>query len=322
MNNTYWKLNNDKGGIEIYFDDKPEQSILDKLKLNRFRWSRRNKCWYAKETPDRKELAIELTSDEKALEIINSSYKDVVKQDFERAEARIKYYEDKAKYLEEQSKEEHKKGAEIRSHIPFGQPILVGHHSEKGHRRAIKRLENSYDKANELSKKAEYYREKAEATRRYISEKKDPKVVERRIERFLKDKSFYIKTRDNIVNSKKDISVEKYNDIISNLDEKINYWKNYLNEIGYITILDIDEQTKITLKFKRSKISDSCGKTYAYKTEHNNKTYTVCENYANCWSVYLGDLDTVKITTPCLNKFKTLKKVKLWLQLYVNSLNS
>lgn len=49
--------------------------------------------------------------------------------------------------------------------IPFGQPILVGHHSERAHRNAIKRSWNAMDKAVELSNKADYYAQKADATK-------------------------------------------------------------------------------------------------------------------------------------------------------------
>jgi len=40
------KINEAKGGIEIYFNSKPAQSILDDLKANGFRWGKTNKCWY------------------------------------------------------------------------------------------------------------------------------------------------------------------------------------------------------------------------------------------------------------------------------------
>jgi len=48
--------------------------------------------------------------------------------------------------------------------IPFGQPILVGHHSERTHRSLVKRSGNLMDKSIELSDKAEYYSDKAKAT--------------------------------------------------------------------------------------------------------------------------------------------------------------
>ena len=46
--------------------------------------------------------------------------------------------------------------------IPFGQPILVGHHSESAHRNLIKRSWAKMDKSVELSNKAEYYENKVQ----------------------------------------------------------------------------------------------------------------------------------------------------------------
>lgn len=46
--------------------------------------------------------------------------------------------------------------------IPFGQPILIGHHSEKGDRAYRGRSVGMIDKGYELQKKADYYEERAE----------------------------------------------------------------------------------------------------------------------------------------------------------------
>lgn len=47
------------------------------------------------------------------------------------------------------------------SAIPFGQPILVGHHSERGDRKYRNRIHNTFNKAFALSDKAEHYKQKA-----------------------------------------------------------------------------------------------------------------------------------------------------------------
>ena len=46
------------------------------------------------------------------------------------------------------------------SHIPFGQPILVGHHSENAHRRLLQRSRNKTTKAFQELDKSKYYEEK------------------------------------------------------------------------------------------------------------------------------------------------------------------
>lgn len=47
-------------------------------------------------------------------------------------------------------------------HIPFGQPILVGHHSERGHRATLARAASAMDKSCEAASKAAHYAQRAE----------------------------------------------------------------------------------------------------------------------------------------------------------------
>ena len=54
---TTLTLNQELNGIEIRFDAKPLQATLDGLKKLGFRWHRQKKIWYAKNTPERLELA-------------------------------------------------------------------------------------------------------------------------------------------------------------------------------------------------------------------------------------------------------------------------
>lgn len=46
--------NEEKNGIEVKFNSKPDQSILENLKANGFRWSKYQKLWYAKDTEERR----------------------------------------------------------------------------------------------------------------------------------------------------------------------------------------------------------------------------------------------------------------------------
>lgn len=49
-------LNNEKNGIEVRFDSKPAAEIISNLKANGFRWSSKQKMWYAKQTAERMEF--------------------------------------------------------------------------------------------------------------------------------------------------------------------------------------------------------------------------------------------------------------------------
>lgn len=49
--------------------------------------------------------------------------------------------------------------------IPLGQPILVGHHSERGHRNLLDKIDNGYRRAFEDLNKADSMRSRAEGIR-------------------------------------------------------------------------------------------------------------------------------------------------------------
>src|SRR5450631_4367091 len=50
--------------------------------------------------------------------------------------------------------------SELGSQIPLGQPILVGHHSETGHRRHLEKIQDSTRESIKAADKAKYYAER------------------------------------------------------------------------------------------------------------------------------------------------------------------
>ena len=71
--NATMTMNNERNGIEIRFDGKPDSSIIGSLKDNGFRWSPKQKMWYAKQSEDR--LAFAATLDGIEIEEIPSQPK-------------------------------------------------------------------------------------------------------------------------------------------------------------------------------------------------------------------------------------------------------
>ena len=49
-------FNTEKNGIELYFKGKPSDEIRENLKANGFRWARFNKCWYCKDSEEKREF--------------------------------------------------------------------------------------------------------------------------------------------------------------------------------------------------------------------------------------------------------------------------
>ena len=97
----------------------------------------------------------------------------------ERLEARRERLLEKAEKARAEASERWGRARKMGEAIPFGQPILVGHHSEKSDRAYRNRMSAQYDKAMELGKKAEYYEQKAEAVGRGGISSDDPDAIEK-----------------------------------------------------------------------------------------------------------------------------------------------
>lgn len=82
----------------------------------------------------------------------------------ERQEARAERYRELAEKAEQRATSAYNASNSAVDGIPPGQPILVGHHSEAAHRRALDRAHNAMGRSVRESEKAAYYRQKAEAT--------------------------------------------------------------------------------------------------------------------------------------------------------------
>src|ERR1035441_924916 len=65
--------------------------------------------------------------------------------------------------------------------IPAGQPILVGHHSERRHRRDLERAENLRRKGSAEADKAEYLEQRAESAANYQQHRENVPTTLRRI---------------------------------------------------------------------------------------------------------------------------------------------
>ena len=65
-------FNSDKKGIEVKFKEKPKRELLEQLKFNGFRWSKKQELWYAKDTEEGRRF-IEQFIDEAIHDKFNSS---------------------------------------------------------------------------------------------------------------------------------------------------------------------------------------------------------------------------------------------------------
>ncbi len=99
--------------------------------------------------------------------------------DFEaRKAARIERMQQRANRLASASESARASARAIADHIPMGQPILVGHHSERRHRRDLDRIQRGFSKSVELHNEAESLLRRAErAERSGAVSSDDPEAV-------------------------------------------------------------------------------------------------------------------------------------------------
>ncbi|MER5697838.1 DUF3560 domain-containing protein [Streptomyces mirabilis] len=111
------------------------------------------------------------------------SFEEAEAERLERAEDRAERFSDRADRAASASDVRHKAALGALDGIEPGQPILVGHYSERGHRRAIERSDNHMRKSIEERGKAVHYGHRAEAAEKYEERRYDPNRTRRRLEK-------------------------------------------------------------------------------------------------------------------------------------------
>lgn len=96
----------------------------------------------------------------------------------QKQEARRERYQALAEKKQTESNKLYETSTRLASLIPFGQPILVGHHSERGHRKLIDKIHNKMGKSIEVGRIAEYYQNRADNIGNNISSD-DPDAIEK-----------------------------------------------------------------------------------------------------------------------------------------------
>lgn len=151
-----------------------------------FRWKRGEQAFMASWSPEREDFLREKFE----IEELTDDDTDLTAT----AEARAEHYERFAGNAAKRSQSAFGTAREISSWIPMGQPILVGHHSEKRHRRDAARIDNNMRKGVEESRRAEYWQQRANAALARAERRERPDAIYRRIERLEADERGFQRT--------------------------------------------------------------------------------------------------------------------------------
>jgi hypothetical protein len=111
----------------------------------------------------------------------------------ERAEARAERLGERASQQFEEAHARRMASRRISDGMPFGEPIKVGHHSERAHRRAFDRIAAN-DRASYAARDyAEYLAGRAEGAERNEQAKQQPRAIMRRIDRLEADRRDWLR---------------------------------------------------------------------------------------------------------------------------------
>lgn len=158
----------------------------------------------------------------------------------EKKQERIERYEELAHKAHHQSNAAYCQSSNMVRVIPMGQPILVGHHSEAGHRRLLDRSWNKMGESVKLQEKAEYYQQKAEAVANnnaiYSDDDEAVGKLEKKIA-MLEEAQEMMKNANKIIRLKK-LTIEEKKEQLRSLgftEKNIDamFIPNCFREIGY-----------------------------------------------------------------------------------------
>ena len=165
--------------LRLYSAGRLDEAEFARVKAHGFKWAPRQELFVAPMwTPEREDLLLELCGE------IGDEDTSLVDRAEERAERFEWYSESRAADAESARKTV----ASIADNIPFGQPILVGHHSEKHARRDAERIENGMRRAVKAWETAKYWTQRAAGAVAAAKYKERPDVRARRIKGIEADK--------------------------------------------------------------------------------------------------------------------------------------
>ena len=156
----------------------------------------------------------------------------------EKREAQIAACQTLAEKNAEKSQELYDQAHRMADVIPFGQPILVGHHSEKRDRNYRARIDSTWDKAHDAGERAKHYADKAERLENSTAiSSDDPDAIGSLQAKLVKCQAFQERAKNiNKIIRKKTTDDQKVTELIGlNLPESIarEYLKpDYAGRVG------------------------------------------------------------------------------------------
>jgi SAM-dependent methyltransferase len=165
--------------LRLYPSSRLDAETYQRVKAAGFIWAPKQELFVAPMwTPGREDLLIELAGE------IDDEDTSLVDRAEQRAERFENYGENRAKDADRA----HGAVSAIADNIPLGQPILVGHHSEKHARKDAERIRNGMNRAVKMWEQSKYWEQRAKGAIQAAKYKERPDVRARRIKGLQADK--------------------------------------------------------------------------------------------------------------------------------------
>jgi protein-L-isoaspartate O-methyltransferase len=149
-----------------------ERILYDRITEAGFIWAPKQELFVAPSwTPSREDLMLEWCGE----------IEDEDKSLIERAEDRADRFSDYSNRRQREADMAHNAVAAIADNIPLGQPIIVGHHSERRARKDAERIQTGMRKAINLWETSKYWTDRAASALRHAKYLERPDVRHRRI---------------------------------------------------------------------------------------------------------------------------------------------
>jgi hypothetical protein len=176
----------DDNKLRLYARTRLDAETYARVKADGFKWAPKQQLFVAPMwTPGREDLLVELAGE------IDDDDSSLV----ERAEERAERFDDYSDKRAADADTARKAVDRIADGIPLGQPILVGHHSERHARKDAERIESGMRKAVKMWETSKYWQARAAGALRHAKYKELPAVRHRRIKTIEADKRKADKTR-------------------------------------------------------------------------------------------------------------------------------
>ena len=158
--------------LRLYSASRLDAEDYARVKAAGFAWAPKQDCFVAPMwTPAREDLALELAGeiDDEDTSLVN------------RAQQRADRFGAYSEHRQADYQQARNGIAAIADQIPLGQPILVGHHSERHARKDAERIRNGMARAVQMWEQAEYWQERAKGALRHAKYRERADVRARRI---------------------------------------------------------------------------------------------------------------------------------------------